>query len=129
MLRSALARVSRLLVGRACAAAASALFCGRIEHAHVLAVLQHVEAVHLEHGEQGDGGAVELQCVVGSPGERRPIGGPRMALELTPLAVARARLASCEHEQALLSAPPAEACLSRLQRACRAGESGGEGGR
>ena len=46
--------------------------------------------------------------------------------ELARLALARARLASSAHEQALLSAPPAEACLSRLQRACRAGESGGE---
>ena len=52
-----------------------------------------------------------------------------MMLELTPFALARARLVSCEHEQALLSVPQAEACLSRLQRACRAGESGGEGGR
>ena len=72
VLRSALARVWRPLVGRACAAAASALFCGRIERAHVLAVLQHVEAVHLEHGEQGDGGAVE-QLLLSA---RRGSGGP-----------------------------------------------------
>ena len=75
MLRSALARVWRPLVGRTCAAAASALFCGRIERAHVLAVLQHVEAVHLEHGEQGDGGAVELHLIVGIRGSEGPSEG------------------------------------------------------
>ena len=75
MLRSALARVSRLLVGRACAAAASALFCGRIERAHVLAVLQHVEAVDLELGEQADSGAVEQLLIVGVRGSGGPSEG------------------------------------------------------